>query len=436
MLRARQILKGRISAKNGLSGKLNNAIEYVYPELENLEVTPSGEEQKFKSKKYGFDNVTVHAVESEELNIMPSTENQEYVGMYKKVTVAGDTDLLPENIAEGKEIFGVEGTAKTTNLKITDGYYLCYLGHRQENAQELVDLCGAITSAHHMFYGCQKLTKLDVSKLDTSQCTTMDSMFNDCEKLTKLDLSKWNTSQCTTMDSMFRDCEKLQELDVSNWNTSNVTGMNTMFLNCRNLTLLDVSNFDTNNVIRMSEIFMHCEKLTKLDLSKWNTSQVTYMSSLFYNCKSLQELDVSNFNTSNVTSMYSMFYFCEKLTELDLSSWDLSKVNNCNYMFQYAYDLINLKSFTNLGKGFTQKTTNNSNYTFDIRYCYDLTYESLIDIITNGLYDLNLTYDVANGGVLYTQSCRIGSTHMSKLEATEEGRAALAQAALYGWTVS
>lgn len=37
--------------------------ERIYPELEDLEVTPSGEEQIFKSEKYGYDTVTVKATE-------------------------------------------------------------------------------------------------------------------------------------------------------------------------------------------------------------------------------------------------------------------------------------------------------------------------------------------------------------------------------------
>ena len=34
----------------------------VYPELEDLEVTPGKEEQNFKSSKYGYDNVKVKAI--------------------------------------------------------------------------------------------------------------------------------------------------------------------------------------------------------------------------------------------------------------------------------------------------------------------------------------------------------------------------------------
>ena len=39
--------------------------------------------------------------------------------------------------------------------------------------------------------------------------------------------------------------------------------------------------------------------------------------------------------------------------------------------------------------------------------------------VINNLYDLNLTYNVANGGTLYTQSLNLGSTNKAKLTAEE-----------------
>ena len=60
-----------------------------------------------------------------------------------------------------------------------------------------------------------------------------------------------------------------------------------------------------------------------------------------------------------------------------------------------------------------------------------ITKESLIDVINNGLYDLSLTYDVANGETLYTQQLVLGSTNLAKLTADE-----IAIATSKGWSVS
>lgn len=82
-------IKGKITTPIKIQGKTNASIIREYPELENLEVTPSGEEQTFKSKMYGYDEVKV-----------------------KGVTAEVDEDIKPENIIEGVDILGVKGNFK------------------------------------------------------------------------------------------------------------------------------------------------------------------------------------------------------------------------------------------------------------------------------------------------------------------------------------
>ena len=55
-------INGTVSGKNRINGTLNANTIKIYPELEDLEIVPSAEEQKFKSNKYGFNNVTVNPV--------------------------------------------------------------------------------------------------------------------------------------------------------------------------------------------------------------------------------------------------------------------------------------------------------------------------------------------------------------------------------------
>jgi hypothetical protein len=92
--------------------------------------------------------------------------------------------------------------------------------------------------------------------------------------------------------------------------------------------------------------------------------------------------------------------------------------------------VVNVRSFKNLGKGYTQKSANYSNYALSLSSCGNLTHDSLVDFINN-LYDLNITYDIANGGTLYTQKLQLGSTNLAKLTAEE-----IAIATNKGWTVS
>jgi surface protein len=268
----------------------------------------------------------------EELNIIPSVEEQVNEGSFNKVTVAGDKDLKAENIKEGVNIFGVEGVAKTTNAKITSANYLFYYGHRIDYLEEILALCD------------------------------------------------WN---------VITNCEKM---------------------------------------------FSYCMNLKELDLSTFDTSKVTSMYGMFENCYNLTKLDVSNFNTSNVTNMYYMFnqvfWRNKEHYDLDISNFDASKVTNIGSMFGSSRYLVDLKFMKNLGKAYTQKTENYSDYRLDLSSPYNLSYDSLMSVINN-LYDLNLTYDVANGGTLYRQELKLGSTNLAKLTAEE-----IAIATNKGWNVT
>lgn len=345
---------GSLKIENEIKfGKIKVDIQKVYPELEDLEVIPTGEEQTFKSSKYGYDNVTVKGVETEELNVIPTTENQVNEGLYRKVTVVGDEDLKPENIKQGTSIFGVEGNAKTANFKITNTSYLFYNKSRLEYVYEMLSLCENVTDAQYMFYNCYA-TPLD----------------------------------------------------------------------------LDLSNFDTNKVTNMSYMFNMCSQFNILGLENFNTSNVINMQYMFNGCMALIKLNLSNFDTSKVTNMSYMFSDCEKLTDLDLSGFDASKLINISYMFNDCLQMTKLNFMNNLGKGYTASRANYSSYKLDLSECVELSHDSLMSVINN-LYDLNLTYNVANGGTLYTQQLVLGSTNLSKLTA-EEINIAVSK----GWSVS
>ena len=190
-----------------------------------------------------------------------------------------------------------------------------------------------MTDASCLFMQCENLTKVDLSKFDTTQIKNMSCMFAWCNKLSGLDVSGFDTSKVTNMNSMFCECHSLTSLDVSHFDTSNVTEMNSMFSFCEKLTSLDVSGFDTSKVKDMNGLFLDCEGLTSLDVSHFDTSNVTDMEAMFQQCEQLRSLDVSNFDTSKVTNMYYMFAFLESIESLDLSNFDTSNVTDMRFMF-------------------------------------------------------------------------------------------------------
>ena len=204
----------------------------------------------------------------------------------------------------------------------------------------------ADTSCAKMFYGKTKLTQIDLSYLDTSNTTTMDSMFNGCSGLKEVNLSGLNTSNVTTMSSMFQGCSGLTSVDLSGLNTSNVTTMASMFQGCSKLTsisAIDFSGLDTSNVILMDSMFKGCSKLTSVDLSGIDTSNVISMYAMFQGCSKLTNIDfLKDIDTSNVTSMASMFDRCSGLTSVDLSGLDLSNVTIIGSMFSYCSKLTSI----------------------------------------------------------------------------------------------
>ncbi|HBM4117363.1 TPA: BspA family leucine-rich repeat surface protein [Listeria monocytogenes] len=226
------------------------------------------------------------------------------------------------------------------------------------NANKLTELdvsgldTSAVTNMQTMFQSCRALEELDVSHFDTSSVTTMRGMFQNCKALEKLDVSNFDTSSVTTMLSVFAECNSLEILDVSNFDTSSVTDMTAMFQNCYALEKLDTSNFDTSSVTKMYAMFSGLYEVGKLDVSHFDTSLVTTMNRMFQNCKSLKELDIGNFNTSLVTDMDRMFINCAALKSLYLDNFTTAKTMTDMFTgttsLTYLFVSHNLSTFTGL----------------------------------------------------------------------------------------
>ena len=203
----------------------------------------------------------------------------------------------------------------------------------------------APTSLEHFFAGCSTLETISgLEYLNTENVTNMYRMFYECNKLSSLDLSKFNTEKVTDMRGMFEDCQELSSLDLSKFNTKEVKYMRSMFYGCQKLSSLDLSKFNTEKVTDMRDMFWGCSALTSLDLSNFNTEKVESMMGMFFSCSALTSLDLSNFNTKKVRNMNSMFSACSALTTIYASDkFVTTEVENGSYMF---YDSKNLKGYS------------------------------------------------------------------------------------------
>ena len=145
------------------------------------------------------------------------------------------------------------------------------------------------TSTYAWFLQMHDLDSIKgLENLNTSQVTDMSYMFYGCEKLTSLDLRQFDTGNVTNMYGMFYGCKRLAGIDLSTFNTANITNMGGMFRTCNALASLDLSTFNTAHVTKMSYMFLDCGNLTTIHVGDgWNTAAVTISTDMFKNCYSL-----------------------------------------------------------------------------------------------------------------------------------------------------
>lgn len=213
----------------------------------------------------------------------------------------------------------------------------------------------------------------DVSHLDTSNFTSMDSMFRNCYLLTELDVSHFDTSKVTSMSYMFKGCSSLTSLNVSGFDTSKVTSMDEVF-SASGVQKLDLRGWNVENVLAMQMMFENCAKLATLNLTEWNAIKCTKMTNMFDNCNSIQkiyglstlvkaacqempsfmmlpniDLDLSGWDTSGLKGLYLAFYR-SSLKTIDCSGDGWNNVNVSNvYRFLEGVNKFKLgKNFFNM----------------------------------------------------------------------------------------
>ena len=321
------------------------------------------------------------------------TFDEGYDGL-NSVTVEGSEDLLPENIVVNKSIFSIEGIfsqdGNATNADLVQGKIAYSNGEKLEGTLSIPKT----SDAGYFFYQGARFSEdgwKDYLSLFDNLISTTYMFAYIRTTVENLDLSGLDTSKVKNMKYMFNNCY-VNNLDLSKIDTESVTDMGGMFQNTQNLKILDLSSFNTRNVENMLSMFEGDTNLTDINFGE-------------------------NFDTSNVTNFSRMFTSVRNITSLPKFNGD--KANNMNNTFNGTYSLTNFDGFVNLGKGYTEKTNHYSNYTLNLAGCTGLTHDSLVNIINN-LYDLNLTYDVANGGTLYRQYLYLSSVSKGRLSDDEK----------------
>lgn len=262
----------------------------------------------------------------------------------------------------------------------------------------------------------------------------------------KIDSIVGGASIDTYIETSFESSEKyigtkaIKELpDFTYTGTSANTKLNTerFFNGLRGLKIMPKIDFGTNRPSSFNYFFYDCQSLEDIsNLLELDTTDVATCNYMFYNCFALT--NIPEFDTGKSTTFNYFLYADNASSRYNLQSIAKlnfeSVINVANMFYTSTTDayanLTDLGGFENLGKAFTSTRSNYSNYTLNIKQLTKLTYDSLMNIINN-LYDLNLTYDVANGGTLYTQKIVLHADCLGLLSDDE-----IAIATAKGWTVS
>ncbi|GEM_PF-5324085 len=149
---------------------------------------------------------------------------------------------------------------------------------------------GVTSVGNCLFMGCSSLETAVLPSTLTSAGGA--NMFANCTALSTVTFNSTVTMGSTS--GMFINCSSLTAIDLTKLNTSQVTSMASMFYGCASLESIDFSVLDTGKVRDLSGCFNGCKKLECVDLSENDFSSYDDISYMFYNCDNLVYLDVSS----------------------------------------------------------------------------------------------------------------------------------------------
>lgn len=126
-----------------------------------------------------------------------------------------------------------------------------------------------------------KLEELDLTKLNTDKCISMQSVFSYSTINKIIFPDNWNTSNVITMHNMFSNLnsEKILELDLNSWNMENVEDLTCMFMSSA-FKSLKINKWELNYGTKLIDAFKHIKidtlDLTGMELSKLKLNKEDY----------------------------------------------------------------------------------------------------------------------------------------------------------------
>lgn len=132
-----------------------------------------------------------------------------------------------------------------------------------------------VTDLYHMFQGCRRLSKIDMSVFNTGHAIRLMNEHYGNPDLTATSINLFNTSKITTMENMFNGCNALESIDTSKFVISqSLSSTKNMFNGCKNLKTLDLSSFNLSDTTTVEAMFSECTGLVKVVMPKNITSNL------------------------------------------------------------------------------------------------------------------------------------------------------------------
>lgn len=232
------------------------------------------------------------------------------------------------------------------------------------------------------FKNCSRLSSVDMSNVDLSECIDMSIAFMLCTNITSITFSDTvDTSNVNDIHDMFNGCSSLTSLDVSNWNTSNVTNMNNLFNNT------SISDIALASII-----------------AAWDFSKVQNMESMLSGCKNITTIDFTGKDLNSVTSITQI---SDKIPNLETFIFPLDNNNvitTWRAIFSSSLNLKTIKTFNldrfSLGVDFNRYACAYASLYSQYKYDIDFTFEGTLHKEGARVFFEALTYMGSVRGIL------------------------------------
>lgn len=150
--------------------------------------------------------------------------------------------------------------------------------------------------------GCTSL--IEITGLDCTNATTLETAFRNCSKLVSLELK--NTTKCITFNSTFYGCSELTE--IIGLDFSNTQNLNSTFYGCKKLKRFDFTTL-TNKCTNITNLFSLCaatEEIINLNITKVTNTTLIFNAVNAINLKKLTfQPDEGNTRTVNMKISFS-----------------------------------------------------------------------------------------------------------------------------------